>query len=231
MQPVIYAVGDVHGEADRLERLHEHIFEHHALVHSNIPMVLVHLGDYVDRGPDSCRVIDYLKSLKGPKGARIISLKGNHEAMMLDALKRGKNRNVWLTNGGDATMESYQAEGYDTVPDAHLDWLNSLPDLHVEKSPKLIFVHAGIDVLAWPERREDVHLWTRSPKFFKTEQWTNPALEGWSVIHGHTPTDDFYPETAGASARRINLDTGACFGGRLTAAKFYFETDVKFIYS
>ena len=185
----------------------------------------------MDRGPDSCHVIDYLQALQGPEGAQIINLKGNHEAMMLDALLRNESKTMWLNNGGDATMESYQSAGYDTVPDSHLDWLSRLPNLHVEQSSKLIFVHAGIDVLAWPTLREDVHLWTRSPRFFKTEQWTNPALDGWTVIHGHTPTDDFYPETVGTSARRINLDTGACFGGRLTAAKLHPQTDVEFLYA
>ena len=121
MQPVIYAVGDIHGEADRLKRLHNHIFEHHALAHTDTPLIIVHLGDYVDRGPDSCHVIDYLQALQGPEGAQIINLKGNHEAMMLDALLRNESKTMWLNNGGDATMESYQSAGYDTVPDSHLD--------------------------------------------------------------------------------------------------------------
>ena len=231
MPDVIYAIGDIHGEADRLARLHGYIYERHAFEHGDAPLTLVHLGDYVDRGPDSYKVIEYLATLKTPPNAKVINLKGNHEEMMLDAIVHNRHSEMWLSNGGDKAMESYSAAGYQQVPQAHIDWLEALPSLYRDEAARLIFVHAGIDVRIWPEVRDEVHLWSRSPRFFKTDCWDNPALDGWRIVHGHTPTDDFYPEVAGDPPRRINLDTGACFGGRLTAAKFAPGKEVSFLYS
>lgn len=231
MTNVIYAIGDVHGEADRLARLHTYIYEHHALDHGDTPLTLVHLGDYVDRGPDSCKVIDYLLEFDPPMETRLVNLKGNHEEMMLDAIARDQHSEVWLSNGGDKAMESYAAAGYKEVPQAHIEWLEGLPNFYRDEASKMIFVHAGIDVRIWPDVRNEVNLWSRSPRFFKTECWDNPELDGWRIVHGHTPTDDFYPDVAGDPPRRINLDTGACFGGRLTAAKFAPGEEVRFFYS
>lgn len=231
MTGVIYAIGDIHGEADRLKRLHRQIYKRHEFEHGDRPMTLVHLGDYVDRGPDSYGVIEYLRTLQLPQHVRIVNLKGNHEEMMLDAVVRDIHHEMWLSNGGDKAVESYTAAGHKQVPQAHVAWLEALSSLYLADEEKLIFVHAGIDVLIWPEVREEVHLWTRSPRFFKTDCWKNTALEGWRVVHGHTPTDDFYPEMEGEPARRINLDTGACYGGRLTAAKFEPGETVTFLYS
>lgn len=231
MGSVVYAIGDIHGEAERLQRLHRHIFERHADEHGDAPLTLVHLGDYVDRGPDSCGVIEYLANFHPPIATDIVNLKGNHEEMMLEAVEEGKHGEMWLSNGGDKTMESYTAAGYSGVPQAHLDWLSALPSYYRSDDDKLIFVHAGIDVTIWPDVREEVHLWTRSSRFFESERWNNTALDGWRIVHGHTPTEDFFPEQDGEPARRINLDTGACFGGRLTAAKFTAGEAVSFLYS
>ena len=231
MQSIIYAIGDVHGEADRLKQLHQYILEHHAFAHEGAPLTLVHLGDYVDRGPNSCRLIKYLMEFSLQPEIKTVNLKGNHEEMMLDAISRHQHGEVWLSNGGDTTMQSYTEAGHDHVPQTHIDWLENLPSFYQDNEAKLIFVHAGIDVTIWPEVREEVHLWSRSPRFFRTENWNNPALEGWRVVHGHTPTDDFYPDVSGDPPRRINLDTGACYGGRLTAAKFAPGEEVRFFYS
>ena len=231
MQPIFYAIGDIHGEAERLKRLHRYIFERHSVEHSGLPLTIIHLGDYVDRGPESYNVLDYLLNWEPPDGVTAINLKGNHEQMMLAAADNAEDKQFWLSNGGADTVKSYKAAGYEDVPDTHLNWLRDLPHLHVDNQAKLIFVHAGIDVSIWPEQREDVHLWTRSPRFFAAEQWVNPALEGWCVIHGHTPTDDFFPERSGTPERRINVDTGACFGGRLTAAKVAPGQSPRFIYA
>ena len=97
MPDVIYAIGDIHGEADRLARLHGYIYEQHAFEHGDAPLTLVHLGDYVDRGPDSYKVIEYLATLKTPPNAKVINLKGNHEEMMLDAIVHNRHSEVWLS--------------------------------------------------------------------------------------------------------------------------------------
>jgi len=229
--PVIYAIGDIHGEAERLADLHAHIFHHHSALHKGHPITIIHLGDYVDRGPDSCGVIKLIRRLSERPDCKTISLRGNHEQMMLEALSPGGKSNLdfWLRSGGAETLQSYINHGYEEVPGKHLTWMNALPSLHTEPEAKLIFVHAGIDPALYPNCREDIRLWTRSARFFASDLWSNPALEGWRVVHGHTPTDDFEPELSGADARRINIDTGAVFGGALTAAVFAPGEAVRFL--
>lgn len=229
----VYAIGDVHGEAARLRRLHRLIFDLHALEFADAPMRLIHLGDYVDRGPDSAGVIDILMALETEPVCDVISLKGNHEQMMLDALNaaRPAAQDLWMRNGGDATLESYRSRGDDGVPEAHRGWIATLPVLHVEDEQKLIFVHAGIDVRTYPDVSEEVCLWTRSAEFFDTANWTRPALNGWRVVHGHTPTEDSFPDIVGSHSQRINLDTGAVYGGRLTAGVFAPGAPVRFLYA
>jgi serine/threonine protein phosphatase 1 len=233
MAPVIYAIGDVHGEAQRLLQLHSYIFERHEQMHADRPLRMVHLGDYVDRGSNSADVIDIISGLENRQDISCINLLGNHEEMMLNGLTRATATayDNWLINGGKATIESYKARGEDSVPKRHINWLKTLLPIHIEDTPKLIFVHAGINPSLFPNESDATYRWTRSPRFFNVSNWSNPDLDGWTVVHGHTPTDDFYPEHSSAKAARLNIDTGAVFGGRLTAAIFVPGEDVQFIFA
>lgn len=226
--PIYYAIGDVHGELARLIRLHARIAAHHERHFAGRRRVLVHLGDYVDRGPDSCGVIDFILLLErqfaGDGSVEIISLMGNHELMMLEALEevpQGAAREHWLRNGGQAALDSYTRLGRvdpDGRPDAtHREWIASLPHIVTREQGRLIFVHAGINPLTYPDDEASEHMWTRSPRFRHSEAWSNPALEGVRVIHGHTPTTDALPDISD-DGRRINVDTAAVYGGRLTCA-------------
>lgn len=230
---VIYAIGDVHGEADRLRRLHGYIFDHHERIYAGRPINIVHLGDYVDRGPDSAGVIDTVMKLEARAEPSCVSLRGNHEQMMLDGLLEAYPTAYqnWMSNGGEDTIASYKARGQNTVPDEHIAWLKSCPPIHVDQYAMMVFVHAGIHPTQYPHETEATYLWTRSSRFFDVASWDNPNLEGWTVVHGHTPTDDFFPEEIQASAARINIDTGAVFGGRLTAAIFDQGGSVRYLYA
>ena len=215
MRPKIYyAIGDIHGELSRLKLLHSSISDYHNVFHPNCDSVLIHLGDYIDRGPDSYGVVEYLMSL----GTKAINLKGNHEALMLDAFLLGKPSayNYWVENGGAATLESYRARGLAQPPKHHLDWMANLPTRYIDQRRKLVFVHAGIDPDTFPDGDERVHMWTRSPHFFDTGKWLNPALSGFRVVHGHTPTENSRPFVS-TDGRRINVDTGAVFDGQLSS--------------
>lgn len=230
MQPVIYAIGDVHGEAARLRALHEEIFAYHRKRHPNEAIKLIHLGDYIDRGPDSCGVIEQLMVLEKQAGVETVNLRGNHEQMMLDAYSDpSDSRLIWLMNGGDATIASYARRGLEDPPEAHLAWLRSLPTLHLEEYEKLAFVHAGVDPATFPDSGERTHMWTRSRRFFDTDGWGVSALRDWRVVHGHTPTPGFEPQAAGAPAQRFNLDTGAVYGGKLTAGVFAPHAPVEYL--
>ena len=228
MKPVYYAIGDVHGEAERLGALHEAIRDHHESRFPARARTVVHLGDYIDRGPDSCGVVDRIIALEAEAAQRedfnVISLMGNHERMMLDAAEDetgGSSRLLWLRNGGDAAIESYihagRAHGTAMVDEAHLAWMASLPHIWTAEDGRLIFVHAGVDPITYPEDTPDIHLWTRSRRFFESQHWDNVQLEAVRIIHGHTPTANGIPDVS-PDGRRINVDTAAVYGGRLTAA-------------
>ncbi len=222
MARVYYAIGDIHGELDRLTALHERIFEHHLAFHAELCACLVHLGDYVDRGPDSRGVIERLRTLEraatGTPALEIVCLRGNHEQMMIEALDGGALAEAqWARNGGMATLHSYETDPVPGLLYQHHSWLKARPYLCWRPEDGLVFVHAGLDGTRFPDEKPDVYLWTRSETFFDTRKWTAPALEGHRVVHGHTPTEDYRPDVSG-DGRRINIDTGACFGGSLTAA-------------
>ncbi len=235
---VYYAIGDIHGMAERLVAMHDVIRSDIATL-GNPPATIVHLGDYIDRGPDSRGVIAAVMALEAevaPSAGRyaVVALRGNHEQMMLDAVGRANPtaRRLWTANGGETALDSYrrvQTSDKTLVDPSHLRWMRRRPLIHRVRERKLVFVHAGIDPEAFPECQEQVYLWTRSARFFNTDGWPDrPELQGLTVVHGHTPTNDFAPEIA---PRRINVDTGAVFGGPLTCVALAPDVPPRFLYT
>ncbi|HHL43010.1 MAG TPA: serine/threonine protein phosphatase [Hellea balneolensis] len=227
---VYYAIGDIHGEADMLKRLHNRILRRHAVEYHGKIAIFVFLGDYVDRGPESYDVVKTLSDMQAENPATIICLKGNHEQLMLNAYAdlNGQPYRMWIENGGQNTVVSYRRAGFEQPPPSHLEWMAGLPSYHWDRRANLLFVHAGIDPDYFPNDGEDRHLWTRSPRFFDTSAWTNPVLDELTVVHGHTPTANYRPQIDGVF-KRINIDTGACYGGELTAAVFAHGEAPKFL--
>ncbi len=233
MSLVYYAIGDIHGELDKLRSLHHHILNYHNAIYVDRSFAIVHLGDYVDRGPNSHGVIDYIQSLDEEKGFDVINLQGNHEVLMLKAHQSPKQtaRHHWLANGGERTLASYADDDVkNKTLNTHLKWIESLPTLYRDEARDLIFVHAGINPETYPEYDKDVHLWTRNARFFQSEHWENPKLIGTTVIHGHTPTLTDYPDIS-KDGRRINVDTGACYGGPLSAVVLAEGDKPRFLFS
>jgi serine/threonine protein phosphatase 1 len=214
----IYAIGDIHGRFDLLRALYARIA---AEIADSPPResIEIYLGDYIDRGPQSAEVIEWLVS-EQPACDRRICLMGNHEDMLIGALDSVSGMPVWLANGAWETLMSYdvippmQARGK-PVADAHRAFLAALPRSHrafveslrmaFECGPYL-FVHAGIRPGVSLEE-QDVHdvLWIREEFLFSDADF------GRIVVHGHTPAEE--PEVR---PNRINIDTGAVFTGRLT---------------
>jgi serine/threonine protein phosphatase 1 len=210
----IYAVGDVHGCLDQLIRLHDAISED-VSARPVTDAVLLHVGDYIDRGPDSAQVIARLRGPSPVPGARMVNLKGNHEDMLLTGLDAETDAGAlnWLENGGRETLASWsirhktpRTEWIRRIPPQDLDFLRALPLTYREGG--YLFVHAGIRP-AIPLENQEPHdlMWIREPFLsFKGDL-------GVVVVHGHTPRP-----TVAIRSNRIGIDTGAVYGGRLTCA-------------
>ncbi|MEL7097385.1 MAG: metallophosphoesterase family protein [Pseudomonadota bacterium] len=220
--PPIYAVGDIHGQLGQLE----HVL---ALIDADGGGQVVFLGDYVDRGPDSCGVIQTL--VDGvTAGQDWICLKGNHDRLMqwflLDPPRHDPHLLIgfhWFHEriGGIETMQSYgldlpehirlqdfSASAREVVPEPHIAFLENLSLSH--ETETLFFCHAGIapSVPLAHQREEDL-LWIRQP--FHAVSEPHPKL----IVHGHTPVD-----RATHYGNRVNLDAGAGYGRPLAAAVF-----------
>ncbi len=201
-----YAVGDIHGCGAKLESLLAQIDDHAA----GRRMRLVFLGDYIDRGPDSRGVIARIRALQRRSGERVVCLRGNHEAMALDAMACDAREEHWRANGGATTLASFGVSHAAALPGDVVAWLDALPYAHDDGLR--YFVHAGIDP-ARPLFAQTDHdrLWIREPFLSCGDRYDR------LIVHGHTPLMTAQPDVR---ANRVNLDTGAVFGGPLTAAVF-----------
>jgi serine/threonine protein phosphatase 1 len=202
-----YAIGDVHGCFDQLVALVQGCLQDAGSRSSRFVLV----GDYIDRGPDSRSVIDFLIRLQRER-PEVICLRGNHEAIMLEAVRTGDGR-LWYANGAAATLDSYGCDDPRSMPSDHVDWAAGLP-LRYDDGLRF-FVHAGIDPYTPLDAQEEHDLlWIREPFLSSTRDY------GRLIVHGHTP------QTAGVPDRRpnrLNIDTAAVYGGALTAAIFTDE--------
>ena len=214
----IYAIGDIHGRLDLLERAVDAIKRD---IGENGPAALtVTLGDYVDRGPASFGVIERL--LGNPFPTPHVALKGNHEQYLERFLTEPPIVERWRRNGGIETLHSYgvpvadvmMGRNYDAaaealaqvMPASHREFLSRLKTSHAVG--RYFFCHAGVrpGVPIAQQSDEDM-MWIREEFLSSTEDF------GMIVVHGHTPVAE--PDVR---ANRINIDTGAFATGRLTVA-------------
>ncbi len=223
----VYAVGDCHGCLEALRGLRAAIVADSTHADAEAPLadrrVVVYLGDYIDRGPDSRGVVDLL--IDEPLADfESVHLLGNHEAFLRRFLDGEDVAAVWMMNGGGATLRSYGLDvaaingpwpGGDApalraalaaaVPEAHRGFLDGLGLNHIEGD--YFFVHAGVRPGVPLERQGAVDLlWIREPFLGST------ADHGKVVVHGHSPAAEVV-----VRPNRIGIDTGACYGGKLTA--------------
>jgi len=205
-----YVIGDIHGCHDALVALHRMIAQDVAArpVRS---AVLVHLGDYIDQGPDSAGVIERLLQ-EAPIAC--VNLLGDHERMLLDALDGDRPAATdWLWAGGKAALTSWglspdlpRDAWPAALPPAHIAWLRGLALTYQQGD--YLFVHAGIrpGIPLADQSRDDL-LSIRQP-FLSTDRDF-----GVVVVHGHSSGP-----AAAVTNNRIGLDTGAGMGGKLTCA-------------
>lgn len=198
--PRVIAIGDIHGCATAFATLVEGL-------KLQPDDVVVMLGDAVDRGPDSRSVLQQLMSLTGR--CQLVSIVGNHEQMMLEALDGDIPIQEWLMHGGAATLDSYgRGAGVNAVDAAHVDFMRSWVDVHQSESH--FFAH-GNYIASRP---------------LETQPWIDLR---WQSLHWHTPAAHICGKTAvlGHTSNKqglvVNLghivciDTYCCGGYWLTA--------------
>ncbi len=204
---VTYAIPDIHGRYDLLQRAIEQVVRHAAGRRATV----VTLGDYIDRGPSSRQVIERLMHWEFDH-LSLVSLKGNHEAMMWEACHKLLELDRWLQNGGDQTLRSYGASDkldLNVVPASHLDWIANLPALHVDQHR--VFVHAGVDPeVSLEQQSSETLLWKRYRRGFARGHRRR------HVVHGH----DADPTGPIRTAGKTNLDVMAWKLGRLAIGVF-----------
>ena len=189
------AIGDIHGCLTQLTELMKR-------VKPNSADRIVFLGDYVDRGPASAGVIDYLIRFAATFPDTVF-LRGNHEQMFIDYLD-GLDPAIFLINGGQQTLDSYRDRRMWPVPSSHRSFLDSLG--HYFESDRHIFVHAGLrPEIPLAEQKDFDMLWIRDEFLESDFDWGKP------VVYGHTPLKEPL-----LGERRIGVDTGCVYGRRLT---------------
>jgi serine/threonine protein phosphatase 1 len=209
------AIGDIHGMHEHLKRLLQEIAAYAESQGWQEPPLLVFLGDYVDRGPASRKVVRLVRQLQG-LGA--VCLRGNHEEMMAMSHSSATDLDFFMENGGAETLRSYHDHFEEFAEDCA--WMTSLPTSY--EDALRLFVHAGVDPRYPLEMQDDeTKLWIRDR--FLRHAGPFPKY----VVHGHTPVQylGLNPEPD-VKPNRCDLDTGACYGGTLSAG-FFDERQAK----
>lgn len=222
--PLYIAIGDIHGQNLQLERLLAEICRQGLRDEDK----LIFLGDYIDRGPDSYKVVELLIKLKQQR-QNTVFLRGNHEQLLLDTyaylnqnifqveseITLSTETQIWLQNGGIETLSSYGVKNLTQVTTSisfsHLEFYNSTECEFI--ADEFHFVHAGLvpDGMVWEDEEDggDPRIWIREP-FLSSKKLFRKKV----AVFGHTPQLTGEPLV---QRNKIGIDTGAVFGGPLTA--------------
>ena len=216
MNKRLFAIGDIHGCFDSLKELVENKIQ----LQKNDKLIL--LGDYIDRGDKSKEVIDFIIELS-ENGFDVIPLLGNHEAMLLDAYENENNISIWIQNGGNRTLKSFEISSLKEIESKYIKFFKDLR--YYYSFEDYLFVHAGFnDDVMNPFTDYYSMLWKCK------ESYANPLLANKTIIHGHcTITATNSDERVRNNENVINLDTCCVYAvkdgyGRLTALELNMGT-------
>lgn len=207
----LFAIGDIHGCFQQFKKMIEKID-----LEKGDRVVL--LGDYIDKGSHSKEVIDYIFKLR-KKGFDVITLMGNHELMLLDALADKSLRPAWAKKRGFETMLSFAILSLDELDEKYVSFFKSL--LYYYSFEDFLFVHAGFDDAVMDPFVESKEM-THNAK----DHYTHPLLKDKTIIHGHRPMKSKQcKDMIKSGSKVIDLDSGAVYShkgyGKLTAIEVY----------
>lgn len=202
-----FPIGDIHGQYNLMKKLYDKIVEE---IENGIDPVwggtIVFLGDYIDRGPDSKKVLDFLMNLEDTENIKHIILKGNHETFMVECQRQPHNFinvDIWMNNGGEETIEAFDVNTKDIQNGAlkeYVEWLDNLPFIYTTWD--YIFVHAGYN--------GNVPLHLQAEEYCVWDFNKTPNLYRYMhkiVIHGHMMRHD--GPIIDLKNNRIWMDVGA----------------------
>lgn len=205
----VFVIGDIHGCLTETVALVEHLFSEEGLAAEDL---LAFVGDYVDRGPDSKGVIDYMMDLKG-RNVQVAFLKGNHEDMLLNFLGfEGLGGDIYLANGGSEALASYGFTGNDVrsvsaeqMPPEHIEFLQGLSRYLIVGD--YVVVHAGLNPLRDLRMQLDEDIY-----WIRDEFVANVHYYDKTIVFGHTPFQDVLFD----QPYKIGIDTGLVYGNLLS---------------
>lgn len=212
----IFAIGDIHGCFYSMKELIEN------KIQLKKEDKLIFLGDYIDRGPDSKDVLDYIIELQN-NDYDIVTLCGNHESMIIDAYYNESARSKWIQNGGYETLKSFNIDSLKSIDPKYLNLFNNLT-LYYELD-EYLFVHAGFsDKLENPFSDNYSMLWN------SREQYFNPLLKGRTVIHGHSPVSlTITQKQITNNSKVVNIDGGCVYSNTRLGKLVAFEVNTRTI--
>lgn len=201
MNKRIFAIGDIHGCFDSFKQLVERKIE----IKKSDKLVL--LGDYIDRGSQSKEVIDYIIEMQ-QNDFDVIPLMGNHEAMLLNAIKDDAFIPVWIYNGGSETLKSFNIQSLKEIDQIYIEFFKSLQ--YYYSFNDLLFVHAGFnDEVSNPFEDNYSMIWECR------KEYNNPSLKNKTIIHGHCLVKlNTCQEAVSSNKKVINIDTGCVYADK-----------------
>lgn len=212
----IFAIGDIHGCFKAMKELIEN------KIQLSKEDKLIFLGDYIDRGPDSKKVLDYIIELQNNQ-YDIVPLRGNHESMLIDAWYNEKLVFKWIQNGGSETLLSFGTDKLKNIDSKYMHFLENLN--YYYELDKYIFVHAGFnDSIDDPFSDKYSMLWN------SREQYLNPLLNDRTIIHGHAPVPlNIIQKQITNNTGVINIDGGCAYANVRYGKLIAFEVNTRTI--
>lgn len=208
----VFAIGDIHGCFNAMKELIEN------KIQLRKEDKLIFLGDYIDRGPDSKKVLDYIIELQN-NHYDIISLRGNHESMLVDAWHNESAVSKWIQNGGSETLRSFGADSVKSIDLKYINFFKNLNWYYVYD--KYLFVHAGFsDNIVNPFSDNYSMLWN------SREEYMHPLLKDRIVIHGHSPVPlTITQKQIANNSKVINIDGGCVYSNARYGKLLAFEVN------